>query len=273
MNASPKNKVHGAGRREKQIPFSDERGYTAIELVLAMAILGTVIFSTVQIFKLVQRSYFQVDEKSQVEQLTTFTMEQLVEEMRQASSIATLGTPSGNVLRNQTVHLDAGGNTVCSISIPNMTNGVSQVYNATLTYFLRTMPDGTVKLFQRMQYYNGSYTEAFPAMAHTDEYRLGKPAATPAVEPGIGTPTPTPSAANTPTPVYNTKLGRMPGLYNSPNFNFDDVSFYYDDTDKIVGIGLVVSIKSKSLSWYVTPVSRRRLTLTASITLRNLAAQ
>lgn len=247
-------------------------GYTTVELIIAMFIMGTVIFSALQVYKMVQRSYWQVDEKSQLERIITFTMDQMVQQVRQTSKIKTLSATTGTVLANQTVHLDAAGSTICSITIPNMSNGVSQTNDATLWFFLRTMPDGSIKLFQRMKYYNGAYTEAFPVMASTDEYRLGNPpVATPGVEPAPGTATPTPSAANTPTPTYNLKLGRMAGAYNISRYNFDDVSFYYDNTNQILAIGMVVSIKSQSLTWFPSTLSRRRLYLTSSVALRNLA--
>lgn len=244
-----------------------EEGYTAAEMAIAMAILGVVIFTTLLVYKTISRAYWQVDEKSRLERVILFTMNQMTQEIRQARDVTTLGAPAGTIWSGTTVHLDAAGNTVCGLDIPNLKSPLSPTNDATLTYFLHKMPDGTVKLFQRMQYYNGAYTQAFPAMAETDQYRMGKPVATPAQEPDVGTPTPSPSNAATPTPVYNTTLGQMPGLYNSSSVSYDDVSFFYDPTNRILAVGLTVSLKSKSLSFFSGP-QRRRLSLSTSVALR-----
>jgi prepilin-type N-terminal cleavage/methylation domain-containing protein len=268
-------------------PFG-ERGYTMIEMVVALAILGSTIFTVLVVFKTINRSMWQVEEKSQLEKTLVFTMEQMVQEVRQAVSITALGpyVPSANVtfinsdsvttiynagttyniMPLTNIHLQADSNTKCVFKIPNMTEPLKRENDATLVYFLKKMPDKSVKLYQRMVYYNGAYTEAFPAMASTDQYRLGNPRATPIREPGPGTPTPTPSAASTPTPVYKDDLGRDPGLYRASNLNFDDVCFFYDNDNCILAISLTASLKSKSLHW--SGLQRRTKTLTSSVALR-----
>jgi len=249
-------------------------GYTVIELVIALGIMGVLIFTVIGLFKIANRSLWQADEKSRLERALVFTMEQMVEEIRQARTITQLG-PSGSVLASTNVHLDAPalstGNavTVCMLDMPNLTDALNSASDASLVYFLRRMSDGTVKLYQRMMYYDGTYTRAFPAMANVDQFRLGKPVTSIIpVEPTPGILTPVPSGAATPTPVYLDDLGRMPGVYGSSDLSFDDVDFFYNSLNAMVGVGLTMSLKSKSLSWTSTTVSRRVLTLTSSIALR-----
>lgn len=260
-----------------------QAGYTWIELVFAAAIIGIVVSSSVMVYKTISRSYWQVDEKSQLERYLVFTMDQMVQEIRQARNFQQLSDVKGLILQGSTVHLDAAGTTVCTFSIPNMTNTLEPRYDAQLTFFLkeRVFPGGLsapttcVQLFQRMKYYNGTWTESFPAMASVDQYRLGKPRATPVVEPapGTATPTPTTTASPSPTPALNNQLGKMAGVYESSRYSFDDVSFYYDTTNQILAVGVVVSLRSKSLSWLPSTTQRRRLTLTTSVALRNLITQ
>jgi prepilin-type N-terminal cleavage/methylation domain-containing protein len=248
-------------------PTLGERGYTMIEMVIALTIMGSLIFTIVTVYKTINRSMWQVEEKSQLEKALIFTMEQMAQEIRQAVNITTLGSTKGVVTSDANVHLDQNGVTICSFRIPNMTEPLDRKNDAILMYFLKKMPDNSVKLYQRMMYYNNAYTEAFPAMASTDQYRLGNPRATPAVEPGPGASI-TPTPANTPVPVYKDDLGRDPGLYKAANLNFDDVCFYYDSDNAILAISMTASLKSKSIYW--KPGSRRTKTLTCSVALRRL---
>ena len=248
----------------------DGRGYTAVEMIIALAMLGTVIFTVLSIYRLVQRSYNQVDEKSRLQRAVLYTSEQMVQNIRQARSITRLGQ-AGQTLTGTNVHLDSAGVTAISFSLPNLDDPLTSSYDATLTYFLKPVTISgvvTVKLYQYMKYYNNTWSEAFPAMASTDQYRAGKPTAVP--EPNAGTPV-VAFGASTPTPVFNNKIGRMPGVYESPNLSFDDVSFFYDSTNSILAVGLTCSMKSSSLSKMsgAGGVSqRRRLTLTSSVAIR-----
>jgi len=258
-------------------------GYTAIEMVVALSIVGTVILATLGVYRLVTRAFWQVEEKSKLERILIYSMEQIMQDIRQARSVALLGpiTPSANVtllgvtypantpvavMPVTTLHLDAAGTKRVDLKIPHLLNPLQTVNDATLTYFLRTMPDGSVKLYQRLTYYQGTRTEAFPVLALMDQYRRGSAMATP--EPTVGVATPTPSAANTPTPIFNNKPGRMPGIYQNKDYNFDDVAFYFDSPNGILSVGLTMSLRSKSLSWLPSTQNRRRLTLTNSIALR-----
>lgn len=249
------------------------RGYTTVEMVIALAILSTVIFTTVKVYETIRRAYAQVDEKSRLERSIVFSMEQVTKDIRQARSVITLGATAGSAVTNTNIHLDSAGVTVFTVSLPNVTDPVNATCDAQLTFFLRKMPDGTVKLFQRMKYYTGAYTEAFPAMGETDRYRLGTGVTfSPVTEPtplqkGSATPTPL-FTGNTPTPNYNLGMSRMAGVYNSPDLNFDDVCIYYDSANNLVGLGLTLSLKSSSLSNFMSTISKRRLQMTSSVALR-----
>ena len=246
----------------------NKRGYTWVEMVFAMAILSFAIAAVLSAYKLISRSLWQVDEKTRVQRALVFTMEQITQDLRQARTMVMLGPVNNLVLDNRSVHLDAGGVTKCAFKIPNLTDPLDPAYDATLTFFLRTMPDGSRKLYQRLYYSDGTWTQAFPAMASTDQFRLGNPVTLtipPEPAPGgtVADPTPTPPAL-----VYNDALGRMAGAYSDKNLSFDDVNFYYDSTNYILAVGLTLSLKSKSLSWFSSPTSRRRATLTTSIKIR-----
>jgi hypothetical protein len=270
----------------------NEKGYTWVELMFALMAIGLVVFTALSVYKVISRSYWQVEEKSRLERALVFTMEQMVEQIRQARTINIIGpiTPASAVtvwgvvypagvavaaMPMTTVHLDAAGARQFSFSIPHLNDPLKSVNDATLTYFLRQQVRGAgasavtyVQLYQRMRYYDGTYTQAFPAMANTDQFRLGVPVSASILkEPTIGVNTPV-AGGSTPTAIYNDKLGRMAGGYASADLSFDDVSFFYNRDNGMVAVGLTLSLKSKSLSWMPSFSQRRKLSMTSTVALR-----
>jgi len=188
----------------------------------------------------------------------------------------------------QTVHLSPENNRVFAFKIPHMREPLNSRYDTTLLYYLKRenpviagRPVTVYKLYQQMIYFDNVQTEAFPALALNDRYRQepglvgAVPGATP--EPtafippmpaATRTPTPTPTPAASPTPVARTDIGRMAGAYLWKDLSFDDVSFYYDPENATISVGMVVSVRSKSLSRLFNPYQRRQATLSTTIAIR-----
>ncbi len=281
-------------------------GYTTVEVIFALFILGAAIAAVTKLYQTFDRMLAQMDEKNRIHRVLVFTMEQVSANLRQTRSVTRLGPvtvtgpvtigkcvyPNGTSVRTvmpwQTVHLSPENNRVFAFKIPHMREPLNSRYDTTLLYYLKRenpviagRPVTVYKLYQQMIYFDNVQTEAFPALALNDRYRQepglvgAVPGATP--EPtafippmpaATRTPTPTPTPAASPTPVARTDIGRMAGAYLWKDLSFDDVSFYYDPENATISVGMVVSVRSKSLSRLFNPYQRRQATLSTTIAIR-----
>lgn len=199
-----------------------------------------------------------------------------------------------------TIHLDAATNQSLVFTVPNLKDPLNLNADTKIILFMQDEPKTIFgqpitmrRLYQQMVYYNGYRPPPVPLTVNIDRYRqdgiLG--AATPVAlaspwpvasnngypEPAGGVQyTPTASVANTPTPVVPAQgtsirsMGRMSGAYQTKDFSFDDVAFYWDPFNKLIGISLTASIQSASLSTQAGKPQdrRRRESLSTTITFR-----
>ena len=278
------------------------KGYTFIEVAMAIAILGTAIATVTTLYRVFSRALIQAEEKTKLHHVLTFSMEQMVTSIRQARAIEQLGpvTISGGsatigpctysngevvlTMPMTTVHLGPSAQStpstarrIMSYTLPHSQDPLQEDLDTTVNYFMRQQvhqdrgqPVTTYRLYQQMVYYTGDRTEAFPVMLNIDRYRNPGPQPPPGCtpEPPIDiTPTPT-TASPTPTPVFVDNVGRMPGAYGIKDLSYDDVAFYYDPFNQIITVGLTVSVKAKTRLFFSSALDRRRATLTTSVALR-----
>jgi hypothetical protein len=274
-----------------------EEGYSAVEITIAMLIIVLAISTVTRLYKIFDLSFLTISERGRVNQVTTYTMDQVSASLREVRSVAYLNsayitptispTPAFTPARNEVytgrvVHLDPAGQGYCALKLPNFTDPTDPTYDTILFYFLDQKADGTVKLYQRLRYYNGVYSPCVPAMAHINRLRVS-PEGTPQViatvfppepTPG-GTAVPYPNMTFTPTPQFMDNIGKMPGLYQSPRITFDDVSFYYDNTNNLISFGLTAKVRSASKpfqgdvlhgkKWWETGGRKRSMTTTVNL--------
>lgn len=260
---------------------SNRKGYTTVELVMALFILGIVISVLGMLYRMFVRVQMQMTEKNKIHQVLSFSIKQISSTLREARDVVQLGpvTVSGpatiggcvygagntvvDAMPMQTVHLNLGNR--FRFTVPNQQNPLDPTYDTVVEYFIREVSEnGQIKrlLYQRMLYYDGTFTKAVPIMTHLNRYREATE-----IEPTPGG-QPTPPPDPTPTPQYDDEVGRIPGAYRWKGLSFDDVAVFYDPFNQMIAVGLTVSIPSPSMSFFTSAQERRRDSLFTTVALR-----
>ena len=184
------------------------RGFTLVEIMLSVAVLG-ILGSLLSTFYLqIYKSYTKTDAKTRVTQVATNTLGSLQKQLREVSQAPTCVT-------NTTLHPTSAS--PVSFYIPNLTDPTNRAVDDRIDYYIGTF-DGKNVLLQRLVRGGTTYT-AIPVMFDFDVYRNN-----PAVIP---------------------RGGGVAAFISDPTFLFDDAAFFYDSEYSMICVGITVSVADK----------------------------
>jgi prepilin-type N-terminal cleavage/methylation domain-containing protein len=188
--------------------MKQQKGYTLIELMMVVAIIGIVGSMIVTFFLQVYKSYTLVESKAKVVQIAMSSLGSIQKQLREVSQVPT-------ITANATLHPTAGA--PVSFYIPSLTDPTNRSADDIVEYYLNPY-NGKNIMVQRLRRGLNAYTP-ISTIYDFDNYR-----ANPGVVP---------------------KGGGLVNFLDDKTLWFDDVAFYYDDIYNMINVGITVSVKNK----------------------------
>jgi len=188
-----------------------KKGYTLVEMIITVALVG-LLGSLVSVFFMqVYRSYSKTDAKAKVTQITIASLGSVRKQLREISQ-APACTP------DTTLHPTAAS--PISFYVPSLTDPTNRSSDDRLDYYLGSY-NGKNIMLQRLVRGATTYT-AIPVIFDFDNYRK--------------------------TPATIPQSGGIAAFLSDPTLRYDDVAFYYDDTYFMICIGITVSVADRGRS-------------------------
>ena len=184
------------------------RGFTLVEIMLSVAVLG-ILGSLLSTFYLqIYKSYTKTDAKTRVTQVAIGSLGSLQKQLREVSQAPTCVT-------NTTLHPTSAS--PISFYIPSLTDPTNRTSDDRIDYYIGAY-DGKNVLLQRLVRGATTYT-AIPVIFDFDIYRK--------------------NPANVP------RGGGVAAFISDPTFLFDDAAFFFDSEFNMICVGITVSVADK----------------------------
>jgi len=184
-----------------------EKGYTLVELMMVIAILGILGSLMATFYMQVFKSYQKVEAKSKVTQVAITAIGMIQKQLREITQKPTCAA-------NTTLHPTSG--TPVSFFIPSLTDPTTRSSDDQIDYYLGTY-NGKNIFLQRLV--RGVNTYTLPVLFDFDSFRNN--------------------------PVVIPQGGGVARFMDDSSFRFDDVAFMYDDTYNMINVGITVSVEDK----------------------------